>query len=123
LEINRENYEKVLDYLQLINYDDVWYQLGARTMQIAAYYKLGEFDALESLLNAFKMYINREKSLTRPRKLTHLNLVKYTKKLLYIIPSEKSKILKLRKEIEENPSIVNKSWLLERVDELSKTRY
>jgi hypothetical protein len=123
LEINRENYSKVLDYLQLINYDDVWYQLGARTMQIAAYYKLGEFDALESLLNAFKMYINREKSLTKPRKLTHLNLVKYTKKLIYIIPSEKTKIQNLRKEIEENPSIVNKSWLLERVDELSKSRF
>ncbi|MBK8621456.1 MAG: hypothetical protein IPN79_06780 [Saprospiraceae bacterium] len=123
LEINRENYTKVLDYLQLINYEDVWYQLGARTMQIAAYYKLGEFDALESLLNAFKMYINREKSLTKPRKLTHLNLVKYTKKLIYIIPSEKTKIQNLRKEIEENPSIVNKSWLLERVDELSKSRY
>jgi hypothetical protein len=123
LEINRENYPKVLDYLQLINYDDVWYQLGARTMQMAAYYKLGEYDALESLLNAYKMFINREKSLTKERKTAYLNLIRFTKKLLYIIPSEKTKIQNLRKEIEENPSIVNKSWLLERVDELSKSRY
>lgn len=123
LEINRDNYPKVLDYLQLINYDDVWYQLGARTMQMAAYYKLGEYDALESLLNAYKMFINREKSLTKERKTAYLNLIRFTKKLLYIIPSEKTKIQNLRKEIEENPSIVNKSWLLERVDELSKSRY
>lgn len=60
LEINRENYDKVLEYLQLINYEDVWYQLGAKTMQITAYYELKEFDALESLLNAYKMFITRE---------------------------------------------------------------
>jgi hypothetical protein len=123
LEINRNNYEKVLDYLQLINYEDVWYQLGARTMQMAAYYKLGEFDALESLLNAYKMFITREKSLTKERKTAYLNLIKYTKKLLYVLPDEKSKINKMRKEIEDNKTIVNKSWLLERVDELTKSKY
>jgi hypothetical protein len=123
LEMNRENYPKVLDYLQLINYDDVWYQLGVKTMQVSAYYELKEFDALESLLNAFKMYINREKSLTKERKSTYINLVKYTKRLVYIIPSEKNKILKLKSEIEAEKAIVNKSWLLEKVDELSRSRY
>lgn len=122
LEINRENYEKVLDYLQLINYEDVWYQLGARTMQMAAYYKLGEFDALESLLNAYKMFITREKSLTKDRKSAYLNLIKYTKKLLYLLPNQKDKISKIRKDIEANKLIVNKSWLLERVDELAKSK-
>jgi len=122
LEINRENYGKVLDYLQLINYEDVWYQLGARTMQMAAYYKLGEFDALESLLNAYKMFITREKSLTKDRKTAYLNLIKYTKKLLYLLPNQKDKISKIRKEIEVNKLIVNKTWLLERVDELAKSK-
>jgi hypothetical protein len=121
LEINRENYDKVLDYLQLINYDDVWYQLGARTMQMAAYYKLGEYDALESLLNAYKMFISREKSLTKERKKAYLNLIKFTKKLMYTMPHEKTKLEKLKKEIEETKGIVNKAWLLEKVEEY-KTR-
>ena len=117
LEMNRENYDKVLDYLQLINYDDVWYQLGAKIMQAAAYYKLDEFDALESFLNAFKMYINREKSLTKERKTTHANFIKYTKKLIYLNPNDKSKIHKLKAEIESNNAVVNKAWLLEMVDQ------
>ena len=121
LEINRENYDKVLEYLQLINYEDVWYQLGAKTMQITAYYELKEFDALESLLNAYKMFITREKSLSKERKKAYFNLIKYTKKLLYILPDEKAKIAKMRKEIEENNTVVTKTWLLEKVDEL-KTR-
>ncbi|MFZ1706034.1 MAG: hypothetical protein WAT79_16935 [Saprospiraceae bacterium] len=122
LEMHQQKYSKVLEYLQLINYDDVWYQLGAKTMLVSAYYELKEFDALESLLNAYKMFINREKSLTKERKTSYLNLIKYTKKLLYILPSEKSKIEKLRKEIEGNRSIVNKAWLLECVDELKVSR-
>lgn len=122
LEMNRENYEKVLDFLQLINYDDVWYQLGAKTMQVSAYYELHEFDALESLLNAFKMFINREKSLTRERKITYLNLIKYTKKLIYILPSNKTKINKVKEEIVKTKAIVNKTWLIEKVDELAKSK-
>lgn len=120
LEMNRENYDKALDYLQLINYDDVWYQLGARTMQVSAYYELEEYDALESFLNAFKMYINREKSLTKERKTTYLNLIKYTKKLICLTPGEKSKVQKIKAEIEQNSFIVNKGWLLEKVNEFSK---
>lgn len=122
LEVNRQNYNKVLEYLQLINYDDVWYQLGAKIMQAAAYYKLEEFDALESFLNAFKMYINREKSLTKERKTTHANFIKYTKKLIYLNPSEKTKVLKLKSEIESNNAVVNKVWLLEMVDEQLNSR-
>ena len=96
-------------------------QLGAKTMQITAYYELKEFDALESLLNAYKMFITREKSLSKERKKAYFNLIKYTKKLLYILPDEKAKIAKMRKEIEENNTVVTKTWLLEKVDEL-KTR-
>ena len=123
LELNRENYNMVLEYLQRINYEDVWYQLGARTMQMAAYYALSEFDVLESFLSAFKMYINREKSLTKDRKTSYINMIKFTKKLIYVVPSEKSKIQKLRVEIENTKVVASKPWLLERVDELAKSKY
>ena len=88
-------------------------------MQVSAYNEMSEFDALESQLNAFKMYINREKSLTKERKLTYSNLIKYTKKLIYLTPGEKVKIQKIKTEIEQNSAIVNKGWLLEKVKEFS----
>lgn len=122
LELNRENYNLVLEYLQRINYEDVWYQLGSRTMQMAAYYALSEFDVLESFLGAFKMYINREKSLTKDRKISYVNMIKFTKKILYIFPADKSKIQKLRTEIENTKIVASKPWLLERVDELAKSK-
>lgn len=122
LELNRENYNMVLEYLQRINYEDVWYQLGSRTMQMAAYYALSEFDVLESFLGAFKMYINREKSLTKDRKISYINMIKFTKKMLFILPSDKSKIQKLRTEIENTKIVASKPWLLERVDELAKSK-
>jgi hypothetical protein len=122
LELNRENYNKVLEYLQLINYEDVWYQLGARTMQMASYYALSEFEVLESFLDAFKMYVNREKSLTKDRKVSYINMLKFTKKLLYLQPSDKTKIHKLRIEIENTKAVASKPWLLEKVEEYNTRR-
>lgn len=122
LEMYRKNYGKVLEQLQRINFADVWYNLGAKTIQVAAYYELKEFDTLESLLHSFKIFINREKSLTKDRKATYLNLIKYTKRIIMLLPSDKDKIAKLKDEIVQTKGIVTKTWLLEKVEELEKNK-
>ncbi|MBL0026101.1 MAG: hypothetical protein IPO98_14395 [Saprospiraceae bacterium] len=45
LEFYRKNFGKVLDHLNKVSYDDVWYTLGTKALQIASYYELDEFDA------------------------------------------------------------------------------
>jgi hypothetical protein len=118
LEFYRKNYGKVLDHLNNVTFDDVWYTLGTKTLQVASYYELDEFDALESLLQSFKMYIKREKSLTKERKETYLNLIKYTSSLMKVNPRDQSKIQKIKIEIEQTKSIVSKPWLMEKVEEM-----
>lgn len=118
LDFYRKNYRKVIEHLSRVNYEDVWYSLGSRTILIFTYYELDEFDALESLLQAFRMYIDREKSLSKDRKQSYLNLIKMTKSLIKINPNEKDKLLKLKQEIDSMNNIVSKPWLLEKVDEL-----
>ncbi|MBK9735009.1 MAG: hypothetical protein IPO92_08595 [Saprospiraceae bacterium] len=118
LEFYRKNFGKVLDHLNKVNYDDVWYNLGSKTLQIASYYELDEFDALESLLQAFKMYIRREKSLTDDRKDTYLYLIKFTTSLMKLSYKEKDKLIKLKAEIEGIKGVVSKPWLLEKVEGL-----
>jgi hypothetical protein len=122
VEMYRKNYKKVLDHLIVITFEDVWYNLGVKTMQLAAYYELEEFDALESLLNAFKMFINREKSLTKDRKSTYLLLIKFTQKLMRIMPGETQKIQRLKQEIMETKGVVSKAWLLEKISEFEQVK-
>jgi len=122
VEMYRKNYKKVLDHLMVITFEDVWYNLGVKTMQLAAYYELEEYDALESLLNAFKMFINREKSLTKDRKSTYLLLIKFTQKLMRLMPGESQKIQKLKQEISETKGVVSKAWLLEKISEFERVK-
>jgi len=83
---------------------------------IFTYYELDETDALESLLQAFKMYIRREKSLTIDRKDTYLNLIKFTLNLMKLTYKDKDKLTKLKTEITNTKGVVSKPWLLEKID-------
>ncbi|MBK9254159.1 MAG: hypothetical protein IPM42_01590 [Saprospiraceae bacterium] len=120
LDFYRKNYRKVIEHLQKVNYEDVWYNLGSKTLLISSYYELDEFDALESLLQAFRMYIDREKSLTKDRKTAYLNLIKYTKSLIRISPKDKVKIQILKESINDEKTVAVKPWLLEKIAELEK---
>lgn len=120
LEFYRKNYGKVLEHLYKVSYEDVWYNINAKTLQIASYYELDEFDALESLLQAFKMYIRREKSLSSDRKIHYLNLIKFTSALMKINSKEQLKVLKLKEEITATKGVVSKPWLLEKVEAMVK---
>ena len=117
LEFYRKNYSKVLEHLFRVNYEDVWYNLNAKTLQIASYYELDEFDALESLLQAFKMFVRREKSLSTSRKLHYLNLIKFTTHLMKISSRDKNKLQKLLEDIKGTKGIVSKPWLIEKVEQ------
>lgn len=120
LEFYRKNYGKVLEHLYKVSFEDVWYNLGSKTLQIASYFELDEFEALESLLQSFKMYIRREKSLTNERKSTYLNLIKFTSGLMKINHRDQQKLMKLKSEIETTQGVVSKPWLIEKVDQLIK---
>ena len=118
LEFYRKDFNKVLDHLNRVNYEDVWYNLNAKSILLLTYYELDELDALESLLQAFKMYIRREKSLTIDRKEHFLNLIKFTQNLMKLSHKEKEKLNKLRVEISNSKGVVSKPWLLEKIDNL-----
>ena len=116
----KKNFGKVLDHLSKVTFEDVWYTLGTKTLQIASYYELDEYEALESLLQAFKMYIRREKSLTEERKETYLNLIKFSGTLMKLNPKDQDKVIKLKDEILNTKGVASKPWLIEKVDELIK---
>lgn len=118
LETYRKNHSKVIDLLNRINYDDVWYNLNGRSLLIAAYYELLEYDALESLFQSYKNYINRDKSLLKHRKKNYLDFIKFTSKLMKLTKTDKEKLRKLKKDLTETPGVVNKPWLLEKINDL-----
>lgn len=113
----KKDYRKVIEYLAYTEYTEVFQALLSRTLLLLSYYELKETDSLESLLNSFKLYLDREKSLNKERKTQYYNLIKFTRTLLNLTKKDKEKLQALKEEIEKAEAVVNKAWLLEKVGE------
>lgn len=115
----QRKFDKVLDLLRNLEYEDIGYNLITKTMLVNAYYELDEHDALESFMESFRVFLNRNKNIPQQRRKSYLNLLKYVRRLTRIAPGDKSSILNLRAEIiREKANHVNHEWLLEKISEL-----
>lgn len=117
LEFYKLNYEKVIDHLNQINLNDFFYNVSVRTLLLVSYYELEEWLPIDSLLQSFNAWVNREKSMTKAKKSEYSRLIKYVKKLVNTPKFEKEKLQKLHDEVKETPAIVSKSWLMTKIDE------
>lgn len=111
------DYEKAMVLLQKVEFKDVLYNLDARRMLLRIYYELDEFDALDSLLDSFKIYIKRQKNIGYHRE-NYLNLIYFIKKIMNNNLRDKSFRKKLLEEIEVKEAIAERAWLLEQVGRL-----
>jgi hypothetical protein len=116
LKFYQKDFWGAISFLQQVNYDDVFYNLNSRTLLLAAYFELDEFEVLESQLASFKIFLRRESNLTKDRKKAYLDLLKYLGKLINIDSGDKVKIQSIRDTVIETKGIVNKQWLLEKID-------
>jgi len=117
LSFYKKDFKKVIELLQRVEYEDIWYNVNSKTMLLAAYYELQEFSALDNLLNTFKVYISRERSFSKARKRNYLNYIKYLGKVSNLDSSNKSTVENLKEEIKNTPGVVSKGWLLEKLQE------
>lgn len=118
IEYYKKNYAKVVQTLQKIEYEMVMYNLNSKMMLLGSYYELQEYDALDSLINAFKVYLNREKSISASRKKGYTQFMSYLKKIAYINPRDKKKLKTLKERLEGSTGVLNKKLLLEKIEEL-----
>ena len=104
--------------LQEVEYEDIVYSLSSKSLLIATYYESDEIEPLYSLLDSFRVYLNRRKDIPDRWRKNHQNLVRFTKKLVRIIPGDDKAIEKIKKEIDESDGIADVKWLKEKIAEL-----
>lgn len=115
----KKDFDKVKEYLREVEFDDLIYNLTSKSILLATYYETEELEPMYALFESFRTYLNRNKS-NMPERYYHsyINLIKYTKKLGKTYPKDKKRIDIIRKEIEQQPDIADKKWLLQKLDEL-----
>ncbi len=111
-------YEKVIELLQNVEYSDVIYALGAKSMLLRTYYELDETVALDSLIDSFRIFLRRNKVISKNQKREYNNFLHIVKKLTARSLSDQAALAKLRQRVTETSSAMPKKWLLEKIDEL-----
>lgn len=126
----QQKYHEALQALQKASLEDVFYHLSAKSMLLKIYYEMEEDDALESLIDSFKVYLKRNKYVSKYHYETHRNLLKFVRRANklrqthWMMSEEKytESIKKLNTEIEATSNLTNISWLKAKVKELERSR-
>jgi hypothetical protein len=114
----QKDYQKVIGQLNQVEYEDITYNLNSKTLLMASYFELDELEALNSLLDTFRVYLNRNKSIPDIRRKHYINTLNIVRKMAKIKSGDKTAIEKLEKEIESTQGIVSKNWILEKLSAL-----
>ncbi len=105
------DYDSAMRLLRLVEFHDVLNNLDARRMLLRSYFELGEFTALDSLLDSFKAYLRRMADHGYHRE-NYLNLVRFIKKLMKVDKGDKKAITAIRSEVATTERVAEKEWLL-----------
>jgi hypothetical protein len=104
-----KHYDKALTQLNKVEFTDINYNLGAKVMLVKIYQEQQELDALESLLHAFRLFLQRNRLISEQVRKAYLNFVRLANKIGKV---RKSQIPTLRAEIEQMEPLTEKQWLL-----------
>jgi len=110
----QQKYKQAMQLLLQVEFKDVLYNLDARRILLKSYFELGEFNALESLLDSFSRYIHRQKDIGYHRE-NYLNMIRFVKKIIHGRIADKKIVQQLVKEIETTNGLAEREWLLEKL--------
>jgi hypothetical protein len=111
------DYDETMHLLHQVEYDDLFLNLDAKMILLKIYYEQGSSDALEALLNSFYIYLQR-KEVMGYHQSNYKNIIKFTRKLLYLATYDKGSLKKLQQQIEESSPLTEKFWLLQQIKNL-----
>jgi len=113
---HKREYDKVIELLREVEYQDLYYALDGKWLLIKTYYELDEPEAMEALLESFRIFLLRNKLISKIKERQYLNLIRFVKKMNKLPYNNQQAAQKLQKKIEESAAVADKKWLLEKIE-------
>ncbi len=110
----KNEYLQAQEILRRVEFRDVQYNLDARRILVRIYYDQGEYEALESLLHSFRIYLQRHRNIGYHREL-NLHFVRAVRRLLQLRPGDAAAARQFCEKVRAERYIAERDWLLERV--------
>ena len=111
----QNKYDEALNYLNQVEFTDVHYSLDAKELLLKIYYTAEEREAFLSLIFSFKIYLKRNKLITKDVKMAYENFIRFIHQMHKYGASKKDII---QHKIKDTKSLVARGWLLDQVEDL-----
>ena len=115
----KRKFDKVLPLLQDVVYSDIFYQLDSKTTLMKTYYELGEYLPMMALKESFRILLRRKKLISAQNRINYTNFMRFTMQLYRMDVKDTPKLNQLSKNIHASTNVADKSWLVEKLNELS----
>lgn len=73
---------RAIKLLRTVHFSDAFYDISARRVLLQCYYQQGDWEAAYYLVEAFRLFLTRNKALSVTRRTNHLNFLRYFIRLL-----------------------------------------
>ncbi|OAV42635.1 hypothetical protein [Lewinella sp. 4G2] len=118
----QKDYDRALEFLRDVEYENTTYNLNAKSMLLAIYYETETFDALDSLFDAINSYLHRHKELPESAVKAFGNLVSFTLRLTRLLPDDKRSLEVLKADFAGKKYIASRPWLAEKIAAFEEKR-
>ncbi|MEZ4826502.1 MAG: hypothetical protein R3C61_09440 [Bacteroidia bacterium] len=126
--IMKKQYHQALPLLSQVSYTDVYYHLSAKAMMLKIYFEMEEDLAFESLLDTFRIFLNRNRTISAYQRTVHKNLIRFARKawqlrnesVLWSAELREAAIKKLLTEITSVREVANINWLTGEVSRIGE---
>ncbi|TXB62035.1 hypothetical protein [Phaeodactylibacter luteus] len=108
-------YGRVIEQLREVEYESLVYALGSKLLLLLTYYEAGEFLALDGLLDSFRIYLRRNRQISKEVRQQYLNVIRFTRRLSNLSPGDEKALLKIQKEVEACEALAGRQWLMEKI--------
>ena len=120
LYLYQKKYNEVIELLRNVEYSDVIYALGSKVILLRTYFESGEYLVLDSLIDSFRIYLRRNRLISKNLKREYINFLNFLKKMTSINLSNQQAINAFKKRVTETQYVNSKKWLLEKIEELQR---
>ncbi len=114
----QQRYEKVIEQLREVEYENLTYALGGKLLLLKTYYELSEFLALDSLVDSFRMYLRRNQTISKEVRQQYLNVLRFIKKMSNVRPGDLAAVAKIEQQIQGCKNLADKGWIVQKAEEL-----
>jgi hypothetical protein len=108
-------FRKSIQYLQQVEFTDIYYALDSRSFLLKNYFELDETEILFYHISAYKVYLKRNRLISSYQRTIYSNYLKYVGKIVRAGINRK-KLLSIKSALEKEKAISDKRWLMEKVE-------